>query len=157
MELLEDERSYSENEWRDLMLQFILLIFPKYVGVLRNVLVKDPYTNPKKLKNRYIDVALVDANGHIDTIEIKKPLADCLMSAGEYRGNFTPRKAIETVAETSRSRPQRYDILLQVQYPFDLPCQGLERPPLLVPIFVHIIDATDAGEHMPERPLRVVG
>jgi hypothetical protein len=94
MELLEDESSYSEYEWRDLMLQFILLIFPKYVGVLRNVLVKDSYTNPKKLKNRYIDVAMVDANGHIDIIEIKKPFADCLMSASEYRGNFTPRKEL---------------------------------------------------------------
>jgi hypothetical protein len=53
------------------MLQFMLLIFPKYVCVLRNVLVKDFYTTPKKPKNRYIDIALVDANGHIDIIEIK--------------------------------------------------------------------------------------
>jgi hypothetical protein len=37
---------------------------------------------------------LVDANGHIDIIEIKKPFADCLMSASQYRGNFTPRKEL---------------------------------------------------------------
>lgn len=94
MELLEDERSYSENEWRDLMLRFILLIFPKYVCVLRTVLVKDSYSNSKKPRNRFIDIALVDANGHIDIIEIKKPFADCLMSASDYRGNFTPRKEL---------------------------------------------------------------
>jgi hypothetical protein len=93
-ELLQDERSYSENEWRDLMLQFILLIFPKYVCVLRNVLVKDSYSNLKKPRNRFLDIALVDANGQIDIIEIKKPLADCLISAVDYRGNFTPRKEL---------------------------------------------------------------
>jgi hypothetical protein len=89
---LQDESSFSENEWRDLMLKFILLIFPKYVCVLRNVLVKDfTSTTPK---NRYLDIALVDANGHIDIIEIKKPFADCLISGTEYRGNFTPRKEL---------------------------------------------------------------
>ena len=93
-ELLKDESSYSEKEWRDLMLQFILLIFPKYVCVLRNVLVKDVYTNPGKPKKRFIDIALVDANCHIDIIEIKKPFADCLVSASHYRGNFTPRKEL---------------------------------------------------------------
>jgi Shedu protein SduA, C-terminal len=94
VELLEDESSFSENEWRDLMLQFILLIFPKYVCVLRNVLVKDFYTSPKKSKNRYIDIALIDANGNIDIIEIKKPWDNCLMSESNYRGNFTPRKEL---------------------------------------------------------------
>jgi hypothetical protein len=94
VELLKDEKSFSENEWRDLMLQFILLLFPKYVCVLRNVLVKDFYTSSKKPKNRYIDIALIDANGHIDIIEIKKPFDNCLVSESNYRGNFTPRKEL---------------------------------------------------------------
>jgi hypothetical protein len=94
VELLKDEKSFSENEWRDLMLQFILLIFPKYVCVLRNVLVKDFYTAAKQPKNRYLDIALLDANGHIDIIEIKKPFENCLVSESNYRGNFTPRKEL---------------------------------------------------------------
>jgi hypothetical protein len=94
VELLRDESSFSENEWRDLMLQFILLIFPKYVCVLRNLLVKDFYTSSKKSKNRYVDIALIDANGHIDIIEIKKPFENCLVSESDYRGNFTPRKEL---------------------------------------------------------------
>jgi len=94
IELLRDEDSFSENEWRDLMLQFILLIFPKYVCVLRNVLVKDYYTSSKKSTNRYIDIALLDANGQIDIIEIKKPSGDTLVSARDYRGNYTPRKEL---------------------------------------------------------------
>ena len=94
IELLKDESSFSENEWRDLMLKFILLILPKYVCVLRNVLIKDFYSSPGNLKNRYIDIALVDANGHIDIIEIKKPFENCLVSESGYRGNFTPRKEL---------------------------------------------------------------
>ncbi|MGQ0742109.1 MAG: Shedu immune nuclease family protein [Alphaproteobacteria bacterium] len=94
VELLKDENSYSEDEWRDLMLKFILLIFPKYVYVLRNVLVKDFYTSSGTPSKRYIDMALVDAQGNVDVIEIKKPYADCLVSEGLYRGNHTPRKEL---------------------------------------------------------------
>lgn len=94
IELLKDENSFGENEWRDLMLQFIFLIFPKYVCVLRNVRVRDFYTTPSKPKNRYIDIALVDANGHLDIIEIKKPFDNCLVSESDYRGSFTPRREL---------------------------------------------------------------
>jgi hypothetical protein len=94
IELLADESSFSENEWRDLMLQFILLIFPKYVFVLRNVRARDFYSSPGTPKNRFIDIALVDANGNLDIIEIKKPFENCLVSGSNYRGNFTPHKEL---------------------------------------------------------------
>jgi hypothetical protein len=58
------------------------------------VLIKDFYSSNKKPKNRYIDIALIDANGHIDIIEIKKPFENCLVSEGDYRGNFTPRREL---------------------------------------------------------------
>ncbi|HEY1708270.1 MAG TPA: Shedu immune nuclease family protein [Rhizomicrobium sp.] len=91
---LREENSFGENEWRDLMLKFVLLIFPKYVCVLRNIRIKDFYSNPEKPTNRYIDIGLLDANGHLDLMEIKKPFANCLVSEGLYRGNFTPRKEL---------------------------------------------------------------
>lgn len=93
-EELKHESTYSEGEWQDLMLQFILLIFPKYVAVLRNVHLKDFYSKKGKTTNRYIDIALVDANGNIDIIEIKKPFKDCLVSGRAYRDNFTPKKEL---------------------------------------------------------------
>ncbi len=34
---------------------------------------------------------LVDANGNIDIIEVKKPFANALLSRNTYRGNHTPR------------------------------------------------------------------
>lgn len=93
-EELKREGTYSENEWQELMLQFILLIFPKYVAVLRNVRLKDFYSKRGKTTDRYVDLALVDANGNIDIIEIKKPFKDCLVSGRAYRDNFTPKKEL---------------------------------------------------------------
>lgn len=93
-EELKCEGSYSENEWQDLMLHFLLLIFPKYVAVLRNVRLKDFYSKRGKTTDRFVDIALVDANGNIDIIEIKKPFKDCLVSGRAYRDNFTPKKEL---------------------------------------------------------------
>lgn len=93
-EELESESTYSESEWQDLMLQFIPLIFPKYIAVLRDVHLKDFYSKKGKTTSRYLDIALVDANGNIDIIEIKKPFKDCLVSSSAYRGNFTPKKEL---------------------------------------------------------------
>ena len=93
-EELTREGKYSEEDWQDLMLQFILLIFPKYVAVLRNMHLIDFYSKKGRTTNRYVDIALVDANGNIDVIEIKKPLEDCLVSGRAYRDNFTPKKEL---------------------------------------------------------------
>jgi hypothetical protein len=94
IELLADESSFSENEWRDLMVEFILLILPKYICVLRNVRIRDFYTSPGTPRSRFIDLALVDANGNLDVIEIKKPFENCLVSGSNYRDNFTPHKEL---------------------------------------------------------------
>lgn len=34
---------------------------------------------------------MIDANGTIDIIEIKKPFVNCLLSRHKYRDNYTPR------------------------------------------------------------------
>jgi len=59
--------------------QLIQLIFPKYVAVLENVQIEDHYSIPGRTKNRFIDIALVDANGNLDVIEIKRPFDDVLL------------------------------------------------------------------------------
>lgn len=93
-EMLQDSVPYSEGEWQKSMLEFMLLIFPKYVAVLENLHIRDHYTMPGKSTDRYIDLTLVDANGNIDIIEIKKPFTNCLLSTYKYRDNFTPRKEL---------------------------------------------------------------
>ena len=89
--MLNDAETYSERDWQKLIVGFLLLIFPKYIAVLENLKIKDFYSDPTKPKDRFIDVTLVDANGTIDIIEIKKPFANCLLSRTKYRDNYTPR------------------------------------------------------------------
>lgn len=89
--MLKDAETYSEHDWQKLIVGFLLLIFPKYIAVLKNLQVKDFYSDPAKIKDRYIDLTLVDANGTIDIVEIKKPFANCLLSRNKYRDNYTPR------------------------------------------------------------------
>ncbi|MBL8598965.1 MAG: DUF4263 domain-containing protein [Devosia sp.] len=86
--------SYSEKEWQKMVIGVILLLFPKYVAVLENVRIADFYSTPGKRKNRFIDLCVVDANGNIDVIEIKKPFDDVLLSRGLYRGNSVPTKEL---------------------------------------------------------------
>lgn len=86
--------TYSEKEWQKMVVNVILLLFPKYVAVLENVRIADFYSNPGKRKNRFIDLCVIDANGNIDVIEIKKPFDDVLLSRGLYRGNGVPTKEL---------------------------------------------------------------
>jgi hypothetical protein len=94
IEMLKNSEAYLEDAWQKKILKFIRLLFPKYVAVLENLHIKDFYSNTEKVTKREIDIALVDANGHIDVIEIKRPFANCLVSKGKYRNNFVPKREL---------------------------------------------------------------
>lgn len=87
---LDTKKNMSEDEWQKLMLSFLLLLFPKYIKVLENVTINDYYSVPGKTTPRYIDIALVDANGNLDVIEIKKPFEDKILRKTQYRDNSIP-------------------------------------------------------------------
>ena len=70
------------------------MIFPKYVAVLESLHIRDFYSTPGKSKDRYVDLTLVDANGNIDIIEIKRPFPSCILSGSTYRDNFIPKKEL---------------------------------------------------------------
>jgi hypothetical protein len=89
---LKSSEGRTEKEWQQKILTFILLIFPKYVAVLENVQIEDHYSKSGIKTNRYIDIALVDASGNLDVIEIKRPFDDVLLSKTQYRDNFVPTK-----------------------------------------------------------------
>jgi len=84
------KKNLSENEWQKLMLQFLLLLFPKYIMVLENIPIHDYYSDPAKKTERYIDIGLLDANGNLDVIEVKKPFDDKILRKSQYRGNSIP-------------------------------------------------------------------
>lgn len=87
---LATKKNLSEGDWQKLMLSFLLLLFPKYIIVLENVTIHDYYTNPSKKTDRFIDIALIDANGNLDIIEVKKPFDDKILRKSQYRGNSIP-------------------------------------------------------------------
>lgn len=91
-EWLKSPEGRTEKEWQQKILSFILLIFPKYVAVLENLQIEDHYSKPGTTTNRYVDIALVDASGNLDVIEIKRPFDDVLLSKTQYRDNFVPTK-----------------------------------------------------------------
>jgi hypothetical protein len=91
-EWLDSSEGRTEKEWQQKLLDFILLIFPKYVAVLENVHIEDHYSIPGTNSSRFIDIALVDANGNLDIIEIKRPFDDVLLSKTQYRDNFVPTR-----------------------------------------------------------------
>jgi hypothetical protein len=93
-DMLKNSTDYSENDWQKQILEIILLIYPKYILFLENVQIKDYYSNPSKTKDRYIDLTLIDANGNIDIIEIKKPFDNVILYSHKYRDNYTPKKEL---------------------------------------------------------------
>ena len=93
-EWLRDGATRSESDWQKMILNFLLLIFPKYLAVLSNVKVVDAYSTPGTTKDRFIDLALIDAAGNINIIEIKKPFDDALMCRTPYRDNYIPTKEL---------------------------------------------------------------
>lgn len=92
-ENLANESSFSEADWQSLMLKFILLLFPKYIAVLEKIKINDYYSK-SSVTRRFIDIALIDSNGNLDVIEIKKPFSNCIISSGKYRNNYTPKKEL---------------------------------------------------------------
>jgi len=87
---LKTKMNLSEHEWQQLMLSFLLLLFPKYIKVLENITIHDYYSDPTKKKDRYVDIGLLDANGNLDIIELKKPFDDKIFRKSLYRGNSIP-------------------------------------------------------------------
>lgn len=90
-EMLREAEEYQEKDWQRKILDLLLFIFPKYIAVLENVQIKDFYSKLGRATNRYIDLMLVDANGSVDIIEVKKPFSNALLSRHKYRDNHTPR------------------------------------------------------------------
>lgn len=83
--------AFKEKDWQRQIVEFLLLIFPKYVAVLENVHIKDFYSSSSKATDRYIDLLLIDANGSVDIIEVKRPRPHQLLSRKPgSRSNYTP-------------------------------------------------------------------
>ncbi len=88
--MLKNENSYNEKQWQNEILDIILLLYPKYIFVFKEAPVRDTY----KKKDRQIDFLLVDANGSVDIIEIKRPANNRIVTEGVYRDNHIPHREL---------------------------------------------------------------
>lgn len=88
--MLDDEYSYSEAQWQEELLQIVLLLYPKYIYVFKEVPIRDTYNNT----NRSLDYLLVDSSGNTDIVEIKKPFDKCIVTNRTYRDNYIPLREL---------------------------------------------------------------
>jgi hypothetical protein len=88
-EMMKDAVSYSEAQWQKEILAIITLLFPKYLIALESIPTHDFSGRP-----RQIDLGLLDVEGNLDVIEIKKPFDACVMSSSQYRNNYVPLREL---------------------------------------------------------------
>lgn len=86
----EPEAKYTEKQWQNVIVDILLLLYPKYVKVLSNVKIFDPYQK----KRRFLDYLFVDVNGYCDIVEIKRPFLGCIISDTTYRENYFPKREL---------------------------------------------------------------
>ena len=84
----------QEEIWEKQILRFIQLLYPRYICALRQVVVHEQMTNLQKKTKRQIDIALFDADGHIDVIEIKKPSVGTIFRSAQDHDNNIPSLAL---------------------------------------------------------------
>lgn len=88
--MLMDAEGYTELQWQEQILDIVRLLNPKYIAAFTSVLIKDSITGGR----RQIDIMLVDANGNIDVIEIKKPFKAKIVTETMYRDNHVPHREL---------------------------------------------------------------
>ncbi|MBC7980296.1 MAG: DUF4263 domain-containing protein [Armatimonadetes bacterium] len=88
--MLDDENSYSEVQWQAEIKDILCLIYPKYVKAFREAPILDQHTS----KIRSVDFLLMDHEGHVDALEIKKPFGKAVITERTYRDNHVPLREL---------------------------------------------------------------
>lgn len=91
--MLKNETAH-EADWEKLILRFILLLYPQYIHVERQLVIHERMTNPQKPTKRQLDLSLFDTEGHLDLIEIKRPAAGTLFRNSLDHDNNIPSLAL---------------------------------------------------------------
>lgn len=91
-EMLSYQEKYSEQDWQKMIVEIFLLLNPKYVALHEKVRIPDAYKNTY----RELDLMLIDTNGTVDFIEIKRAHYGELISkkSGDQRKFSTPKIVI---------------------------------------------------------------
>lgn len=92
-DMLANVNEYSEDDWQKKILEIILLLYPKYKYVLEKMKVPDEYSGRRTIY-REIDLILIDFEGNLDLVEIKKPNTSRIISKNTYRDNYIPNREL---------------------------------------------------------------
>lgn len=84
-EMLNCAYGYGEKAWQDKIHKVLRLLYPQYILFTREIVFKgcDGY-------DKQPDYLMVDANGFVDVLEIKKPDVQLLTKQASYRNNYVP-------------------------------------------------------------------
>ena len=82
LELL--DKVSDEKSWQIYILQLLQLMFPQYIQVIREVRIKN--VDGDKIP----DFMLIDFNGYVDLLEIKKPQTRIMRDTPIHRNNYIP-------------------------------------------------------------------
>lgn len=84
--MLRNEDEYSEKQWQIEIKNILCLVYPKYVRAFPEARIRDSHART----NRFVDFLLMDHEGHVDILEIKKPMGKLLVTPGSFRDNHIP-------------------------------------------------------------------
>lgn len=84
-QLLNNSAGISETDWQIRIQNILQVLYPKYIFCTREITFSgiDGY-------DKRPDFVLVDANGYVDILEIKKPDVKILTEQASYRNNYVP-------------------------------------------------------------------
>ena len=84
-EMLSRPEGVIEKEWQERIHSIIQLLYPQYIYSAREIRFKGIDKNDKQP-----DFILVDTNGFVDILEIKKPDVRLITKQASYRNNYVP-------------------------------------------------------------------
>ena len=90
--MLKEYKSYNEKNWQTKIKDILCVLFPKYLYALREV-----DFGEINGYNKHPDFTLIDSNGYIDIMEIKKPDDFQIMRNCTNRNNNVPQKIFTDV------------------------------------------------------------
>lgn len=85
--MMADCDAFDEDSWKNEIQDILRVLYPKYIYILREVRLKNQEKNDKQP-----DFVLVDTNGFIDILEVKKANVELLTRNPSYRNNYVPRR-----------------------------------------------------------------
>lgn len=96
--MLNTYKSFNEKDWQNKIKNILCVLFPKYLYAIREVNFGEIHGYDK-----HPDFTLIDSNGYIDIMEIKKPDDTQIIRNCKNRNNYVPQKIFtDVVVQTTK-------------------------------------------------------